>query len=116
MDQLVVGVLLAVAMLVVGAYWLAQGGHQGRLIDIDRAEPLSAEFRVDLNEAQWPEFAQLPGIGETLARRIVDSRNTEGPFTSIEDLQRVRGIGPRTVQNMKHYLHPMPVGGTVVER
>ena len=63
---------------------------------------------MDLNEADWPELAQLPDIGETLARRIVESRNRDGPFLDHEDLQRVRGIGPRTLDRVRPYLRPMP--------
>ncbi len=38
---------------------------------------------------------RLPGIGPALARRIREARATGGPFTSAEDIQRVKGIGPK---------------------
>jgi competence protein ComEA len=78
------------------------------LIHIDRATPLEAKFLVDINQADWPEFAELPELGETLARRIVESRAAEGPFKDHEDLRRVRGIGPLTMQKLKPYLMPIP--------
>lgn len=90
------------------------GGCRGRLVEIDRAEPRTADFQVDLNEADWPELTLLPGIGETLARRIVDSRRQEGPFLDHEDLQRVRGIGPKTLDRVRPYLRPMPERRAVV--
>ena len=105
-------VLLGLASM--GGWWVAHGGCRGRLVEIDRAEPLSAEFEVDLNEAEWPELAQLPDIGETLARRIVESRNRDGPFLDHEDLQRVRGIGPRTLDRVRPYLRPMPEHEAIV--
>jgi Helix-hairpin-helix motif len=80
MDQAVVAVLVAAALLGMGAYWLVQGGHRGQLIEIDRADPLTARFLVDINKAQWPELATIPNIGETLARRIVDSRAQSGAY------------------------------------
>ncbi len=89
------------------AWWIGRGGHSGGLIDIDRAEPLNYQFSVDLNQADWPELAQLPGIGETLAKRIVASRLESGPFLSPEDLQRVSGIGPRKFEQMRGYLLPI---------
>jgi competence protein ComEA len=108
MDQAAVAALMALALVGMGVYWLAQGGPRGELIQIDRAEPLTARYLVDINKAEWPELAELPDIGETLAQRIVDSRQTQGAFRDHDDLRRVRGIGPRTLEKMKPYLLPMP--------
>jgi competence protein ComEA len=54
------------------------------------------------------QFAELPDVGETLARRIIESRDAAGPFGDHDDLLRVRGIGPRTLERLKPYLLPMP--------
>ena len=43
-----------------------------------------------------------------MARRIVDSRQTGGAFRDHDDLRRVRGIGPRTLEKLKPFLLPMP--------
>ena len=107
-DQAAVAALVVAALAAMAGWWIAQGGWRGRLIEIDRAEPLTARFEVDVNAAEWPELAQLPGIGETLARRIVESRKTAGPFTSHDDLRRVRGIGPKIFEQIRPYLRPMP--------
>ena len=61
----------------------------------------------------WPELTQLPGIGETLARRIVESRRQAGPFADHEDIRRVRGIGPRTLERISPYLQSMPAAAAV---
>jgi len=116
LDQVAVGFLVLAALAGVGAYWTAQGGFQGRQIEIDRATPQSVAFEVDLNTADWPELSVLPNIGETLARRIVESREAEGPFTDVDDLERVRGIGPRTLEQLRPYLRPIPPGGNVAGR
>ena len=107
-DQVVVATLVAFALAGMGVYWFVHGGHRGELIEIDRAEPRMARFLVDINSADWPELAELPEIGETLARRIVESRADGGPFADHDDLLRVRGIGPRTLEKMRPYLLPMP--------
>ena len=62
----------------------------------------------NLVSSVWFEFAELPDVGETLARRIVESRATAGPFKDQSDLRRVRGIGPLTLEKMKPYLMPLP--------
>lgn len=49
---------------------------------------------LDLNRASARELETLPGIGPTLAQRVVESRSRDGPFRSPQDLLRVRGIGP----------------------
>ena len=56
---------------------------------------------------------QLPGIGPTLAKRIVESRQAAGPFADQDDLRRVRGIGPKTMEQIRPYLRPMPDSANV---
>jgi competence protein ComEA len=106
-DQAAVGGLVLAALLAIGGFWLAQGGARGRLIEIDRAAPLEAHFAVDINQAEWAELSQLPGIGETLARRIVELRTQRGPYADHEDLLRVRGIGRKTLDRLRPFLLPM---------
>ncbi len=55
---------------------------------------------VDLNRASAEELQLLPRIGPTLAARIVEERERGGPFRSVAELARVRGIGPRTVERL----------------
>jgi competence protein ComEA len=107
MDQAAVASLVLLALVAMGMYWFIQGGHRGELIEIDRAKPLTARYLVDINAAEWPELAELPEIGEMLARRIVESRSAAGPFGDHDDLLRVNGIGPRTLDKLRPYLLPM---------
>jgi competence protein ComEA len=107
LDQLAVALLLVAGLVSLGGYWISHGGLRGGLIEIDRASPQTARFAVDINAADWPELAELPGVGETLARRIVELRRVQGPFVDHEDLRRVRGIGPVTLERMRPYLLPM---------
>jgi len=50
----------------------------------------------------------MPGIGEQLAKRIVEYRVDHGPFRDYRDLRKVRGIGPKTLDGMMPYLVPLP--------
>ena len=59
---------------------------------------------IDINKADWEELATLPGIGEALARRIVEFRNKNGPFTSKEELLRVSGIGEKKLNDIISYI------------
>jgi competence protein ComEA len=101
-------VLVSCCLVLMAGYWFYLGGHRGQLIEIDRADPLTAKYEVDINRADWPEMVQLPGLGETLARRIITDRQQRGPFRDIDDLDRVDGIGLRTLERIRPYLIPIP--------
>lgn len=106
-DQGVAGVFLAIALLAIGWHWWRHEQVRPRLIDVDRTPVVVAKFQIDINTADWPEFALLPGVGEVLAHRIVDDREARGPFRDWNDLRRVRGIGPKTFEGIKPYLLPL---------
>jgi competence protein ComEA len=59
---------------------------------------------VDLNRASAEELTALPGIGEAKAAAIVEYRNERGRFTSVDDLEAVRGIGPALVAKLRPHL------------
>jgi len=60
--------------------------------------------KIDINRAEPWLLEALPGIGEVLAKRIVDYRSENGPFKRIEDLLKVSGIGPATFENIKDFI------------
>ena len=62
-------------------------------IEVPQEEILPDLSPLHLNTATQEELAQLPGIGEELARRIVEHREANGPFETIEELMEVSGIG-----------------------
>jgi len=57
------------------------------------AESVTITFPININTAVQEELIALPGIGETLAGRIVDYREKNGSFSSVEELMNVEGIG-----------------------
>lgn len=60
--------------------------------------------RVDLNTATDQALVALPGIGPVLARRVVEHRETHGPFASVEDLTAVSGIGDRVLDGLRDHV------------
>lgn len=56
---------------------------------------------VDINSAGQSELETLPGIGPSLAVRIIDHRMSNGPFANVEDLMEVSGIGPAKLEALK---------------
>ena len=60
-------------------------------------------FPVNINTATVQELDALPGVGEVIAQRIVDYRNTHGPFKSVDELLNVKGIGEKKLADLKPY-------------
>jgi competence ComEA-like helix-hairpin-helix protein len=112
-EQATAAILIAAGLLSVVGWWIVQGGARGRAVEIQQAEPQTARFQVDINKADWPELATLPGVGRKMAERIVQSREESGPYSDLDDLRRVRGIGARTMETLRPYLQPMPRRETV---
>ncbi len=59
---------------------------------------------VDINQASRDELMQIPGIGDVTATAIIEER----PFKTVEDLTRVRGIGPKTLEKIKPWVTVLP--------
>jgi competence protein ComEA len=59
---------------------------------------------LNINSASKDELVGLPGIGQTLAQRIVLFRENEGEFASIDDLQKVKGISKKKLEKLKPYI------------
>lgn len=59
---------------------------------------------VNINTADEKALDALPGIGPAMAKRIIEYRETEGQFQTIEDLKKVKGIGAAKFNKMKDKL------------
>lgn len=90
------------ALLLIGRYaWTLYDKPEP--LTWDRGEAFNS-FRVDINNATWVEWIQLPGIGQTMAERILSNLDHDGPFRNIDDLMRVHGIGPKTLDRIRPWL------------
>ena len=64
-------------------------------------EENSKEVKVNINTANKEKLETLPGIGETTAQKIIDYREANGKFNSIEDIKNVSGIGDAKFNSLK---------------
>ncbi len=98
--------LSLVAMVTIAglAFW---SGTPRRLADPETARSVQPPFQINLNEAGKRELMLLPGVGERTANRILEDRERKGPFLSLHDLQRVPGIGPKTIQEISPHCRPV---------
>ncbi len=62
------------------------------------------QTRISINRATAAELDTLPGIGPTKAQAIVEYRNQHGQFKRLEDLQKVKGIGTKTFEELKPFI------------
>lgn len=65
------------------------------------ASTSSSSGLISINSADAAALEELPGIGPVTAERIVAERTNGGPFSSIDDLDRVAGIGPATIESLR---------------
>lgn len=89
-------VMAATLLLGAGAASAAPGNGTGGA----PAPAAEAGGKIDVNSASAAELASLPGIGASKAAAIIAEREKK-PFGSVDDLERVRGIGARTVEDLR---------------
>lgn len=65
---------------------------------------LPAPGSIDLNTATEAELQRLPGVGPSMATKILDYRREHGRFASVEELLAVKGIGPKKLDALRDYV------------
>ena len=77
-----------------------------------RSRPLDPGEKIDPNTASEDELDRLPRVGASIARRIVEDREANGPYVSVADLARVPGLGARSVERLSPHLALPPARPT----
>lgn len=77
-------------------------GEQGSSAPTSQQQP--GDTRVNINTATQKELETLPGIGPAKAQDIINYRTQNGPFKSIEDIVKVKGIGEKTFESIKNLI------------
>ena len=95
---------IAVMLVVLAMEWIVIANRRPDRLLQERGHDYREQFQVEINSATWVEWLQLEGIGPTTAHRIVADRKLNGPFLSIDDVGRVAGIGPVTLDRIRPWL------------
>jgi competence ComEA-like helix-hairpin-helix protein len=94
------GLLLAAAVMLLGIHFIASLRWATRPTDREHG----LDYRVDLNRADRAELLQLPGVGDSLAQRIIDYRKARGGFNRVEDLLHLHGVGSAKLDRLRPWV------------
>ncbi len=70
----------------------------------------SVELPIDVNSATEQELIFLPGIGQSKAKAIIEYRQKNGPFRTLSELERIPGIGKKTIEKLAPYVNLSSIG------
>ena len=111
---MLLAVVTGIALVCMGVYCVRTSHWGADPIELERQPERTLDYKIDLNAATWVEWSQLPGIGPVLANRIVAEREQNGAFRDVDDLARVKGIGPRRIEAIRPFVR-MEVSGTAMQ-
>ena len=96
--------MLTIGLVALGVCWGKMTVRGYDRIGEQTDETRTYRYRININTASWYEFALLEGIGPSYSKRIIEYRQRHGPFHSIDDLKRVKGIGAHRLERMRPWL------------
>jgi len=71
------------------------------LVLVGLADAVQPAEPININTANAAELDRLPRVGPVIAERIIEFREANGPFASVDDLVKVRGIGAKTLEQIR---------------
>lgn len=93
--------LLAAVLVAYQAFFVPEVTRPVVVNVVSEEASSSPEWPVNLNTATLEQLDTLPGIGPVTAQAILDYREENGPFTSVEELEQVYGIGEKTLEKLR---------------
>lgn len=105
----IIPITVILFVMFIGQRYIDSTSKERIRVLVIETEPLDDELTtqkvtININTANAAELTFLPGIGEAKAKKIIDYRNSHGPFKTIEEIKNVSGIGESTFENIKPYI------------
>ena len=82
----------------------AVGEEQSGNVDLSASSGMDGDAKVNINEADQAQLETLNGIGPSKAQKIIQYREKNGDFQSIEELMNVSGIGEKTFEGLREQI------------
>ena len=109
---IMLGITCAFLFLLIGMFLGRNSSHGYLSIDhmieshTQQAETQEANHngKIDLNTATLDQLQLLPGIGQSIAQKIMEYRSIHNGFTSVEELIQIQGIGEKKFEQIKQYI------------
>ena len=103
-EKKVLVFIAAAALVGIGLkFYQKHIGSTPKISDLNTATYNQAS-KININTAAEEDLIKIPGIGPELASRIIEYRQTQGPFSDIEDLKKVKGIGEKKFEAIKEFI------------
>jgi competence protein ComEA len=84
--------------------WIGCAGDEGPPRELTGRERLALGMTLDVNAAVADDLALVPGLSARVAAALVAERARGGPYATVDDLLRVRGIGPARLERARPFL------------
>lgn len=104
-TQGALALLLLLAVVLIGVHVKLADLSEARPTELERGALLEP---LDLNRADWRQIALIPEVGESKAKAIVQDRDERGPFATVDDVQRVSGVGKGTLTRLRGWVYVNP--------
>ena len=104
-EQATLAVVTAILLVVSGVIWWQRGGPSQ--VEFEDRPQFVLDYQIDINRCGWPELAQVSGIGETLAKRIMELRDERQGFQQLREILDVKGIAPKKFAELEPHVLPI---------
>jgi competence protein ComEA len=84
--------------------WIGCAGDEGPRRDLSGRERLAVGLPIDVNAASADDLSWVPGLNARLAEAVVAERERGGPYSAVDGLLRVRGIGSARLERARPHL------------
>ncbi len=102
-DRLILAGLSVLLIAMLGVYHARMTGLFADRARFDDGLVIPSH-QVNINTAEWWELQAIYGVGEVRAREIIADRIQRGPYRTVDELTRVRGIGPKSIERLRPHL------------